>query len=81
MKIAQVDLENSIQLTNELEKNCNQQTIECNALENENKIMKSDIGELIKTIESLLEERVQVEGKLEELRNENQRLDLILRQL
>jgi chromosome segregation ATPase len=67
-------LEGAEKLTQELDKQCLQRTNELTGLENENKVIKVEISELVQTIERLAIERSEMEERLEGIKTENAKL-------
>ncbi|ORY47770.1 hypothetical protein BCR33DRAFT_714834 [Rhizoclosmatium globosum] len=67
-------------VTAELKEQCSLQEKEATALEKEQASALSEVEALKKRIEILSGEKTKVEAKLEDLRNENARLDAFVKQ-
>ncbi|KAL3902017.1 MAG: hypothetical protein SGCHY_000127 [Lobulomycetales sp.] len=78
VKIAQMDFEETQNISLDLENQVAQRSQECTALEDENKSLKLEIADLVQSIERLMIEREEMESKIDSVKMENTKLDAIL---
>ncbi|TPX62260.1 hypothetical protein PhCBS80983_g00491 [Powellomyces hirtus] len=77
-KNARESLTRMMQLTSQLRDQCSLQEAECESLEAEKLRAKEELEAMVRKVEDLLSEKAKVEQRLEEMKNENVRLDAVL---